>query len=73
MGVTIKLTEDQMHALSRPGSAPAEVLNPRTRESFVLLRMDQYKKLTESLYDDSPWTREEIESIAGQTAERTCA
>ena len=71
MAVTIKLTEDQVQALSQPLSFPPEVLNPRTKEAFVLLRMDQYKKLTENLYDDSPWTREELESLARQTAERT--
>jgi hypothetical protein len=71
MAVTIKLTEDQVEALSQPRSGPPQVLNPRTREAFVLLRIDQYKKLTENLYDDSPWTREEIESLARQTAERS--
>ena len=71
MAATIELTEDQVRALSRPHPDPPEVLNPHTREAFVLLRIDQHKKLTEELYDDSPWTREELESVAGQTAERS--
>jgi hypothetical protein len=71
MAATIELTDDQVRALSRPHPNPPEVLNPRTKEAFVLLRIDQYKKLTGELYDDSPWTREELESVAGQTAERS--
>jgi hypothetical protein len=71
MAVTIELTEDQVRALSQPHPHPPQVLNPRTNEAFVLLRVDQYKRLTEELYDDSPWTREEIESVARQTANRT--
>jgi len=70
MTVTIELTEDQMRALSQPHPNPPQVVNPRTHEAFVLLRVDQYKKLTESLYDDSPWTREELQASAWQTAER---
>lgn len=71
MAVTIELTEDQVQALSQPHSNPPEVLNPRTKEAFVLLRLDQYKTLTQELYDDSPWTREELESVARDTAKRT--
>jgi hypothetical protein len=71
MAVTIELTEDQMQALSLPHPNPPQLVNPRTHEAFVLLRVDQYKKLTEEVYDDSPWTREELQSIAWQTAERS--
>jgi hypothetical protein len=46
MAVTIELTEDQMRALARPHPNPPQVVNPRTHEAFVLLRVDQYKKLT---------------------------
>jgi alpha-D-ribose 1-methylphosphonate 5-phosphate C-P lyase len=71
MAVTIELTEDQMQALSQPQPNPPQMVNPHTHEAFVLLPVDQYKKLTEELYDDSPWTREELHAIARQTAERT--
>ena len=70
MAVTIELTDDQMRVLSQPHSNPPQVVNPRTHEAFVLLGVDQYKKLTEELYDDSPWTREELQAAAWQTAER---
>jgi hypothetical protein len=31
---------------------------------FVLLRIDEYERLEEDEYDDSPWTREELEALA---------
>jgi hypothetical protein len=70
MAITIELTDDQVRALARPDPNPPRLINPRTNEAFVLLRVDQYKKLTEDLYDDSPWTREELQAVASQTAER---
>jgi len=66
----IELTEAQVQELSKPHSSPPQLLNPRTNEAFVLLRIDEYKQLTE--YDDSPWTREELQAAAAATAERAC-
>jgi len=45
------------------GSQP-RVVNPRTQETFVLLRIEQYERLKEEEYDDSPWTREELEALS---------
>jgi len=66
--VMIELTEQQVLELSKPHSNPPQLLNPRTNEAFVLLRIDEYKQLTE--YDDTPWTREELQAMAAATAER---
>lgn len=60
----IELTDQQAQALESAGSTPPRVTNPRTKETFVLLRVDEYKRLTEEEYDDSPWTREELEALA---------
>lgn len=60
----IELTELQAEALERPDAGPPRVLNPRTRETFVLLRADEYARLTGDEYDDSPWTREELQALA---------
>ncbi len=61
----IELTEQQAEALELPAdTAPPRVLNPRTRETFVLLRADEYARLTGEEYDDSPWTREELQALA---------
>jgi len=32
---------------------------------------DEYERLKEERYDDSPWTREELEALAWEVAERT--
>ena len=59
----IELTEEQVQALAQPESSPPRVVNPRTKETFVLLRVDEYERLKEE-YDDSPWTREELQALA---------
>ena len=59
----IELTDQQVRALENPEAAPPRLVNPRTKETFVLLRVDEYERLTEE-YDDSPWTREELQSLA---------
>ena len=66
----IELTDEQARALAVAPSGPPRVLNPRTRESFVLVRAEEYTRLTADPYDDSPWTREELEAAAAATAER---
>ena len=60
----IELTELQMQALETPEAAPPRIVNPRTKEMFVLLRVDEYERLKEYEYDDSPWTREELQALA---------
>jgi len=42
---------------------PPRLVNPRTRETFVLLRVEEYERLKEE-YDDSPWTREELQALS---------
>ncbi len=67
----IELTEQQIRALQNPEAMPPRVVNPQTQETYVLLRVDEYERLTEEEYDDSPWTREEIEALAWEVAEKT--
>jgi hypothetical protein len=52
-------------------ATPPRVVNPRTKETFVLLRVDEYERLKEDEYDDSPWTRAELQALAWEVAERT--
>lgn len=59
----IELTEEQVEALGMSDAGPPRVVNPRTNEIFVLLRFDEYERLIEE-YDDSPWTREELQALA---------
>ncbi len=62
--VMIELTEQQVQALEQDDATPPCVVNPRTKETFVLLRVDEYERLKDEEYDDSPWTREELEALA---------
>jgi len=60
----IELTEQQAQALEHPETTPPRVVNPRTKETFVLLHVGEYQRLKEDEYDDSPWTREELQALA---------
>ena len=60
----IELTEQQVEALGHADATPPRVVNPRTKETFVLLRVEEYERLKEEEYDDSPWTREELQALA---------
>ena len=60
----IELTEQQMQSLKNPEVTPPRVVNPRTKEMFILLRVDEFQRLTQEEYDDSPWTREELQALA---------
>ena len=46
------------------------MVDPETREIFVLLRVEEYERLKEA-YDDSSWTREELQAMAWDVAERS--
>ena len=59
----IEHTEWQLQAMEHPDATPPPVLNPRTKETFVLLREDEYERCKEE-YDDTPWTRQELEAMA---------
>jgi hypothetical protein len=60
----IELTKQQVQAPENPDVTPPRVVNPRTKEAFVLLRVEEYKRLKDGEYDDSPWTREELHALA---------
>jgi len=60
----IELTDKQAEALEHAEVEPPRIVNPRTKETFVLLRVDEYERLKEGEYDDSPWTREELQALA---------
>ena len=67
----IELTEQQVEALEQAEATPPRVVDPRTKETFVLLRVDEYERLKEDEYDGSPWTREELQAQAWEVAEWT--
>ena len=60
----IELTELQVQALEHADAPPPRFVNPRTKETFVLLCVEEYERFKEEEYDDSPWTREELQALA---------
>ncbi len=65
----IELTAEQMEAVETAAGSPAQLVNPRTKETFVLLRTAEYDRLKVE-YDDTPWTRAELESLAWVTGKQ---
>lgn len=59
----IELTEHQIEAMAGPGGEPARAVNPHTHETYVLLPLDEYRRLA-GQYDDGGWTREELHAQA---------
>ncbi len=60
----IEMTEQLLQAMENPEAVPLRLVNPRTNETYVLLRADEYERLKEDEYDDSPWTSEERHALA---------
>jgi hypothetical protein len=63
----IELTEEQQQAL-KDTVEPPELLHPRTNATYVLIPKEAYDRL-KGLYDDSPWTDEEMEVLAVEAGE----
>jgi hypothetical protein len=66
----IELTDEQMRALQSPDDTPPRLVNPHTHETFVLLPADEYARLKQAEYDDSPWTRDELHALAWEAGKR---
>jgi hypothetical protein len=66
----IELTEQQIQALRESDADSPLLRNPRTNETFVLLRLDEFERLKAAEYDDSPWTREELHALAWDRSRR---
>lgn len=66
----MELNDRQIQALDSPSSTPMRVVNPRTQETFVLLRAEEYERLKHDEYDDSPWTKEELHALAWEAGKR---
>lgn len=66
----IELTEQQARQLQTRDAGPPRVTNPLTQETFVLLRVDEYQRLKDGEYDDSPWTKEELQALAWEAGKQ---
>ncbi|HUY36627.1 MAG TPA: hypothetical protein VMV69_28085 [Pirellulales bacterium] len=65
----IELTEQQRHALAVAGDSPAAVIDPETLAAYVLVPREEYERLKDQDYDDSPWTDEEMDLLAAEDAD----
>ncbi len=45
---------------------PTRVLDPATKQEYVLLKLEDYQRLVEGAYDDGPWTDEEMDLLAAE-------
>jgi hypothetical protein len=59
----IELTPQQRHELTAPEPL---AIDPETKETYVLVRKATYERLRELLYDDRPWTDEEMDLLAAE-------
>jgi PHD/YefM family antitoxin component YafN of YafNO toxin-antitoxin module len=66
----IELSEKQADALENTEGTPLRLVNPRTKGIFVLLTAEEYERLKEDEYDDTPWTKEELQAAAWEIGQR---
>jgi PHD/YefM family antitoxin component YafN of YafNO toxin-antitoxin module len=62
----IELNEDQQRELDE---ARPIAINPRTRQVYVLVPEQTYERIKELMYDDSPWSDEEMDLLAEEAGE----
>ena len=66
----IELTEHQRLALAAVGDQPPTLIDPQTNAAYVLLPRHVYERFREFVYDDSPWSDEEMGLLAAEDADR---
>jgi hypothetical protein len=67
--IMIELTDAQAQMLASDPSDPPRVVNPRTRETFVLLRVEDYEKIAIGEEMDG-WSREDLDAWNAELGER---
>jgi hypothetical protein len=60
----IELTEQQANALETTEQVPLRLINPHTKEAYILLPVREYERLKADEYDDTPWTKDELQALA---------
>ena len=64
----IVLTDEQRQAIQESGDSQVRLTDPETHREFVLMNAAVYDRLQE-IYDDSPWTDDEMELLAWQAGQ----
>jgi hypothetical protein len=63
----IELSQQQIHALERPGATPLRLVHPKTQQRFVLIPEQEFGRLTG--YDASAWTDEEKDRLRAEAVD----
>jgi hypothetical protein len=50
--MTLTLTDEQLHAVAAQSDEPVRLINPKTKELFVLLRAEDYDRVRTLLEDE---------------------
>jgi hypothetical protein len=66
----IEMNDEIRQLVKEHPDTPIELVNPETRQAFVLIPAEVYERLTHGDYDDSPWTEEEMDLLAAEDADR---
>jgi hypothetical protein len=62
----IELTDQQRRELT--GLEPV-VIDPHTRQTYILVPRETYERMKALLYDDGAWTDEEMDLLAEEAGE----
>lgn len=65
----IELSNEQQSAVMSDPGKPLRLVNPATQQAFVLLRAEEFERLSQGSYDASPWTDEEMDLLAAENAD----
>lgn len=60
----IELTDSQIEALDGTAAGPPQAVNPHTHETYILVPLDEYRRLTGMAYDADGWSRDELHAQA---------
>ena len=64
----IELSESLQLAVQESPSVPVRLIDPSTKETFVLVRAEVFDHLVEDDVDYGPWTDEEMALLAAENA-----
>jgi hypothetical protein len=66
----MELTEEQRRKLREVNGESIVLIDPETKQEYVLLRADVYERLKRLVYDDSPPTDEEKRRQLAESGKR---
>jgi hypothetical protein len=68
--MSMELTEQQQHALDSRDEDPPRIIDPRTKDCYVLVRADVFDRLKAMLYDDEALSDDEKRRQLAASGER---